>query len=289
MLNAVFFLSDNYAHFKNDETINADSIVFLSFLCDAGNNETLSEAYRFFSESNIVDFSLSFKITGALNSLFIEDIISFFFISTYFKSNGQPLLNIVCSEGGLFENTKRNINDIACKQGFMEIKINQLTEKSEDEMQNVLNESYLFTDSASLLEQYKNVLQSEKFYGNAFYLNDTSNDPGKLYLSIQQEEYEAEKAHPQLFKMGHIVQSVVAENEYLSIKCRYMATELDNYKAHNEILRSSSEATELQHYYNKEYEVLPLWYKRVGHLIKVLTGKRKLSSLFGDDQKKQQT
>jgi len=33
-------------------------------------------------------------------------------------------------------------------------------------------------------------------------------------------------------------------------------------------------------WYNKEYEILPLWYKRFGHIIKVIMGKRKFKSLF---------
>ena len=33
-------------------------------------------------------------------------------------------------------------------------------------------------------------------------------------------------------------------------------------------------------WYNKEYEALPLWYKRFGHIIKVLMGKRTFKSLF---------
>ena len=33
-------------------------------------------------------------------------------------------------------------------------------------------------------------------------------------------------------------------------------------------------------WYHKEYEALPVWYKRLGHVIKVLMGKRKLKSLF---------
>ena len=36
----------------------------------------------------------------------------------------------------------------------------------------------------------------------------------------------------------------------------------------------------LKQWYHKEYEVLPLWYKRFGHIIKVALGKRKFRSLF---------
>jgi len=39
-------------------------------------------------------------------------------------------------------------------------------------------------------------------------------------------------------------------------------------------------------WYHKEYESLPGWYKRCGHLLKVITGKRTFRSLFRNDVKK---
>jgi hypothetical protein len=39
-------------------------------------------------------------------------------------------------------------------------------------------------------------------------------------------------------------------------------------------------------WYHNEYEILPLWYKRIGHIIKVIMGKRSFRSLFSDDVKK---
>jgi hypothetical protein len=42
----------------------------------------------------------------------------------------------------------------------------------------------------------------------------------------------------------------------------------------------------IKDWYTTEYEVLPLWYKRFGHIIKVFMGKRSLKSLFDDDLKK---
>jgi hypothetical protein len=43
---------------------------------------------------------------------------------------------------------------------------------------------------------------------------------------------------------------------------------------------------DLKTWYHDEYEVLPLWYKRMGHIIKVLKGKRSFRSLFTDNIKK---
>jgi glycosyltransferase involved in cell wall biosynthesis len=41
----------------------------------------------------------------------------------------------------------------------------------------------------------------------------------------------------------------------------------------------------IKEWYRKEYEELPLWYKRFGHLLKVLKGKRSLKSLFSKSEK----
>lgn len=39
---------------------------------------------------------------------------------------------------------------------------------------------------------------------------------------------------------------------------------------------SEKKLAELQNWYNEQYEVLPLWYKRFGHIIKIISGKRNL-------------
>ena len=39
-------------------------------------------------------------------------------------------------------------------------------------------------------------------------------------------------------------------------------------------------------WYHNEYEILPLWYKRFGHIIKVITRQKKIPSLFSDQVKK---
>ena len=47
-----------------------------------------------------------------------------------------------------------------------------------------------------------------------------------------------------------------------------------------------TEYHDLRQWYHNEYEVLPMWFKRLGHIIKVLVGKRNFRSLFRDDVKK---
>ncbi len=45
-----------------------------------------------------------------------------------------------------------------------------------------------------------------------------------------------------------------------------------------EYLKSNRDT--IRDWYEKEYEVLPLWYKRFGHVLKVMTGKRSFKSLY---------
>lgn len=50
-------------------------------------------------------------------------------------------------------------------------------------------------------------------------------------------------------------------------------------------LQKEERANGLKWYYN-EYEILPGWYKKFGHILKVMMGKRTLKSLFSDKVKK---
>jgi hypothetical protein len=60
-----------------------------------------------------------------------------------------------------------------------------------------------------------------------------------------------------------------------------------------ELMAQQNRADETLNWYKKEYEVLPMWYKRFGQLIRVIMGKRTVKSLFKkkyfDDQGRKST
>lgn len=70
------------------------------------------------------------------------------------------------------------------------------------------------------------------------------------------------------------------QNSLLSEQNNYLLRELEHYKVFNKQLKDQDESEKILRFYHTEYELLPLWYKRFGHIIKILTGKRKLSSLY---------
>jgi hypothetical protein len=94
------------------------------------------------------------------------------------------------------------------------------------------------------------------------------------------------------------VYSLLSENKSLNMKNNQLISELEllqeqidslgNYHLNynTTIVRYKKQITELLKFYKNEYEILPLWYKRFGHIVKVLTGKRTFRSLFNDNVKK---
>ena len=63
----------------------------------------------------------------------------------------------------------------------------------------------------------------------------------------------------------------------------------EDLRAMQQLLELSSKQDEVEYilrFYRNEYEILPLWYKRLGHLIKVVQGKRSFRSLFDKSVKK---
>ncbi len=81
--------------------------------------------------------------------------------------------------------------------------------------------------------------------------------------------------------------SNVAELNYIEEKELWKKRAL----LYQSFLRLSKTVQEKEYYevlnwYHTEYETLPLWYKRLGHIIKAIMGKRSFRSLFNDNIKK---
>ena len=74
--------------------------------------------------------------------------------------------------------------------------------------------------------------------------------------------------------------------EELKSKKDYVDFLLGKMRRDNDEDSGVTDIVRLKRFYQHEYEVLPLWYKQFGHVIKVLMGKRTLKSLWRDDVKK---
>ena len=62
--------------------------------------------------------------------------------------------------------------------------------------------------------------------------------------------------------------------------------DLSNQKQYLKIYKDQDESLKINEFYHNEYEILPLWYKKLGHIIKVMMGKRTFRSLFDNNVNK---
>lgn len=114
-------------------------------------------------------------------------------------------------------------------------------------------------------------------------LSLTDNNKGWAALNILQNKILANQALSDVDTVKFYVERDEFEMEIELWKNRALL--------YQDFLALSKKVQEKEHYdvidwYQKEYEILPLWYKRFGHILKVLLGKRTFKSLYRDDVKK---
>ena len=91
---------------------------------------------------------------------------------------------------------------------------------------------------------------------------------------------------PQLYRLAlahsdarHQLDRLIHERTSLAEERTILQQLLDLSNKHDEV-------NYILHFYRNEYEILPLWYKRFGHILKVIAGKRSFRSLYDKTAKK---
>lgn len=92
--------------------------------------------------------------------------------------------------------------------------------------------------------------------------------------------------HPVLYERTLAYVALLTEQERLSRAERLLREENGILQELLELAGRSDEVNYILQFYKYEYEILPLWYKRFGHILKVMMGKRSFRSLFDKKAKK---
>ena len=198
----------------------------------------------------------------------------------YFLENGENFDELINHFNLLFSFNKRWIINVSSTDDFY--RKNKLIQKFESWI--TVNKPF----EVKIITQYNiagkdnNKLETEnkvlkfKLENSAYYLKiirveahgymrDINN------LNAQINHLKHENRHPQI---AYIPPAAAlpqpANNEFLGA-------------LQNQVNAERNRANATLDWYKKEYEVLPLWYKRFGHIIKVAKGKRTFKSLFKND------
>jgi len=276
MLNYVILISENPAFVRNTRPTDSACLIYPSLLIDQPDEKKLHDAYRFCSESTYPGFCVSLSLNGPLNDDCLQYLIAFLFIPNYCTINGRAIIGLLGTDKQTLQETRKRLLELSQKQGIENLKVIL----PQDEI------ASFFSGTEELINHYIEYIETGNIGNRLLYLSDTGANIPLLYTMIRTAEENIKDKNAMMFKMASEAYSLKNENTLLSKKYTSAVNELNNYKTHIEIIRSSHLAKELQEYYNKEYEVLPLWYKRLGHIIKVLMGKRSFRSLFNDKIKK---
>jgi regulator of replication initiation timing len=281
MINRIFFISDTV--FQDGENFPEGDNIYFSVLVNPSIKQDLENAYDFMGSTKLSQFALTLNIQKVPAEESIRLITSFLFLPSYLSIEQRPVINLSINSQELLIKTASVLSGYLSSQGINNVIINSMTiayQPSEKTYR-------LFDSSDALLSYYKEILQTDQYYNNTIFFYVSS--MGTLHStlsSLLQVENEFKQSFPKLYSLVDNNRMFEKEISKLRRKIVYTETELNHQKQYNDILRSDHSTRELQDYYNHEYEILPLWYKRFGHLLKVITGKRTFRSLFRDDVKK---
>ena len=271
-----------------------------SYLCykiSSDSIDLISSFYRnlfLFPKNHPFCLLIDFTPDSVKSKTLMELIVSISFHSSYIK-------NVYDNPHVLFELEKSNNNEYISivreafkAQGYTDIEVilmyknhNFLSDISDKYVRFDLGEN-IESFSSAYINSIKTLTSSQfSFY---FFLVYPGNLPEALKI-IDNAESTIRKDLPQTY-------SLLNEGKFLTLKENALLSKLqliedqpgsldgEDLDYNSTIDRYKKQVTELLKFYKREYEILPLWYKRFGHIIKVITGKRTFKSLFNDNAEK---
>lgn len=207
----------------------------------------------------------------------------------YFRVFNQPVVFLECN--GSFDSHSSMLKEFLDKQGFEQPWISGVSNE-------VFNsDNFIAAHLAGTGQKVVNELvEFEEYYTDYLGSQFDSDD----YFVIQPGAVPVDhflrrmKSLVDLFRSEHpyeadLIKRLVHSSDTALIQTLKNKALESEIKVMDELARLRSGNKELEdilEFYHREYEVLPLWYKRVGHILKVIMGKRSFKSLFSDKKQR---
>ena len=240
----------------------------------------------------LIDLDELFSLSNVELKKTIEVFVSLTFHFNYIKvESGKPRL--------LFETGKSNDENLIStiigtfkNQGYDDVEIILLNENMNGSKG---GRQIWFNLQEGLADLFSHYVQSIKQLDSSntafFFFLEKPGELSEILIILEKAETNVRENFPQVYNL-------LNENMSLKIKERDLYTHLvliqelldslSNYHLGNNLSESGykRQINELVKFYKNEYEILPTWYKRFGHIVKVIAGKRTFRSLFNDNVKK---
>lgn len=144
----------------------------------------------------------------------------------------------------------------------------------------------------SLRIKYQNALRSFSVSNDTLFISVSSvSELSQAASFLNQYEQEIFQSNEHTFRLITDISDLKKKQTILSVNCGDLEQRLlssQSYQSSDNPIQSEhvKKIKEIVGFYKNEYEILPLWYKKIGHIIKVITGKRTFKSLYDKNAKK---
>jgi len=240
------------------------------------------------------------NIQGKLTDNLVEVLGPIFFNHRYFTLNGIPLINVLVSiqeekEICLVEPDRLLdlLNLIFHQLGYEAFyyclinKSNMQMIKTNIPFDFIIYKQELSSYNENPKEWYLDFLENKSTTQRLIFFFTTSSMPiNSIFSELRNAEVELKKKNPRLFAMLEEKAIFAKQLEHYEINLRGLKKEIESKEEYIANFHMKSAMKKMVDFYHYEYEILPTWYKRLGHIIKVITGKRTFRSLFSDKVKK---
>ncbi|MEO7489447.1 MAG: hypothetical protein ABIU77_20195 [Ferruginibacter sp.] len=294
MMNTIIIITKDYSLL--DTRIDNDNMIF-SFVIDSVetfeklNLKVIHNAILF--QNKNIFFSLHFDFPDKNVNLFVQTIqresnlfMQLFFHPNYFNVEQRPVVSVEEKSRATLDLNKiiSSLDKQAFDQGFSGI--HSVCFAGEDLTPG--GEENIIYNGDNSLQDFLNTyyeLLSKRYYVSK-YIGIKTNDFAAFVGALAVMEVKLLKENPTLF--NHLNQFCQLKNTVVQLNenMRVVKEDLTNQKAYLKIFKDQDESVKINEFYRNEYEILPLWYKQFGHLIKVVMGKRTWRSLFDNNVKK---
>ena len=218
-----------------------------------------------------------------VNESYFEDVLSVFFQPSYFLDFDLPVIFLsdkATNHAGFIE----TLTGKCIKQGLpiLLFKTKEIgsVEKPETHVYEVRSSD---VDQNTIVEKWLSQYLEYKDPSEIHFLF-RKNEPGLTGILKKMQQEELELYNTEVYKYANLFYNKQKMFERYKKELEAMVSVEKDTRVYLNMQKKQT-ADNVEWYYN-EYEILPTWYKRFGHVIKVLMGKRTFRSLFSDKVKK---
>lgn len=223
-------------------------------------------------------------------NILFERFLLFFLSKNYIHFGKQPI--ILIKEANLLDTIefKKSFNRFLQIQGIADILIFQITGESfkkqayfnnpilsfkdEDLIDDTIMESFFL--NPDIIGSY--LIFSSKNSAEVFKLEENFHRICSNYLRENSINLKLILKNIEIYEQNvKLTSEILTLIEQVEISNSFVELSKNKYRDDYELLFK---------FYHNEYETLPIWYKRIGHIVNVLTGNRRFKSLFNNNVKK---